>query len=62
MLTKETIKEIIKESPLIVLFTPQEVENVVEEIYNKYINVNKTDVDTTNLKGGEHATFWFPCR
>lgn len=36
MLTKEEIKKIIKESALIILFSGQEIEAVVEELYERY--------------------------
>lgn len=36
MLTKEKIREIIKDSPLIILLSELEIESLVEELYKKY--------------------------
>lgn len=60
MLTKEQIRGIIKESSLKVLFSEKEIEDVVEDIFNRY-GAN-TYQENLNQTGGEHATFWFPCR
>lgn len=42
MLTKEKIKEIIKDSPLIVLLSELEIESIVEELYERYSKESST--------------------
>ncbi|MGB9808400.1 MAG: hypothetical protein ACPLSJ_07585 [Thermosulfidibacteraceae bacterium] len=36
MLTREEIKKILSESPLFILFSPEEVDKIVDEIFNRY--------------------------
>lgn len=43
MLTKEEIKKIIKESALIILFSEQEIEAVVEDLYARYGTERSTE-------------------
>ncbi|MEM3335605.1 MAG: hypothetical protein QXY47_06190 [Thermoplasmata archaeon] len=58
MLTKEEIKEIIKDSALAVLLSEHELETVVEEIYSRYGERKNQDfsciyVRTGKEEGGE---------
>jgi uncharacterized protein YpuA (DUF1002 family) len=48
---REQIREIIKESPLKVLFSEKEIEDVVEDIFNRY-GAN-TYQENLNQTGGE---------
>lgn len=57
MFTREQIREIIKESPLKVLFSEKEIEDVVEDIFNRYGTNTNTYQKNLNQTGGEYASF-----
>lgn len=40
MLTKEEIRKILEESPLIVLFSQKEIESIVDDIFQRYDSKN----------------------
>lgn len=54
MFTREFIKETILLSPLAVLFSPEEIEEVVDDIYRRYSQQQtQTDIKQASTTEGE---------
>lgn len=53
MISKEFIKETILLSPLAVLFSPEEIDEIVEDIYKRYGQQQASEPNHATIADGE---------